>query len=397
MAMEIKLRTLTPLWTGGIDQTSDRLHETGLLGSLRWWYEALVRGLGGYACDPTGDDRCPDKDGKRCAVCELFGCTGWARKFRLEIGNLERFFHGDPVLLPSGRIHQWQDKNASRQRKRAGGWYVNGESCWGETHLRFVALRAVNMEVLDAIFVLLDRHSAFGSKVSNGFGVIKAKRDGSPITVSPGIFQTLPSGDAKRGQSPDLRDFFFAKLVLDAPSDKNWWQCISGIREALAQSVTDNHQQPPVTIRLPNDVSQQLEEIVGKGVIPLAPAVRNWLRFVRFGKLNPKQAGYLFGKTSKQENIASKINVSHAYPIGNGQWEFRVWGWVPSEMPQSLQIDREQFLSDLKSALNSTDWSFVFGSKTIIPRLTEWHPVKAHEQDGRGYLQELLATAGGIQ
>jgi len=85
--MEIRLKTLTPLWTGGVDQTSDRLHETGLIGSLRWWYESLVRGLGGYACDPTSEERCPDKEGKRCAACELFGCTGWARKFRLRVLN----------------------------------------------------------------------------------------------------------------------------------------------------------------------------------------------------------------------------------------------------------------------------------------------------------------------
>ena len=47
--LTIELKTLTPLWTGGVDKTCDRLHETGLIGSLRWWYEALVRGLGGYA------------------------------------------------------------------------------------------------------------------------------------------------------------------------------------------------------------------------------------------------------------------------------------------------------------------------------------------------------------
>ena len=85
--MKITIRTLTPLWTGGVDQTCDRLHETGLIGSLRWWYEALVRGLGGNACDPTSEDRCPDKDGRHCVVCELFGCTGWARKFRLRVLN----------------------------------------------------------------------------------------------------------------------------------------------------------------------------------------------------------------------------------------------------------------------------------------------------------------------
>ena len=83
--LKITVRTLTPLWTGGVDGTCDRLHETGLIGSLRWWYEAIVRGLGGYACDPTSEDRCPDKDGNHCVVCELFGCTGWARKFRLQL------------------------------------------------------------------------------------------------------------------------------------------------------------------------------------------------------------------------------------------------------------------------------------------------------------------------
>jgi CRISPR-associated protein Cmr1 len=89
MEMKITLKTLTPLWTGGIDQTTDRLHETGLIGSLRWWYEALVRGLGGYACDPTSEDRCPDKDGRHCVACELFGCTGWARKFRLRVLDVQ--------------------------------------------------------------------------------------------------------------------------------------------------------------------------------------------------------------------------------------------------------------------------------------------------------------------
>jgi len=91
--MDIVLKTLTPLWTGGTDQTTDRLHETGLVGSLRWWYEAIVRGLGGYACDPTKKDhRCEynPKDRRSpeeqlCAACYLFGCTGWARKFRLRV------------------------------------------------------------------------------------------------------------------------------------------------------------------------------------------------------------------------------------------------------------------------------------------------------------------------
>jgi len=102
--LEFKLKTLTPVWTGGVEMKCDRLHETGIIGSIRWWYEALVRGLDGYACDPL--DGCKfntegygkaKKEKKPleecletglqdvCAVCRFFGCTGWSKKFRFSI------------------------------------------------------------------------------------------------------------------------------------------------------------------------------------------------------------------------------------------------------------------------------------------------------------------------
>ncbi|MGQ9663660.1 MAG: type III-B CRISPR module RAMP protein Cmr1, partial [Kiritimatiellia bacterium] len=88
-----QLNALTDLWTGSVtleerngqikEKTGpDRLITTGLLGSIRWWFEALVRGLDGSACDPTHTE-CEGRN--HCVVCELFGCTGWARKFRFEI------------------------------------------------------------------------------------------------------------------------------------------------------------------------------------------------------------------------------------------------------------------------------------------------------------------------
>lgn len=86
--MEIRLKTLTPIWTGGVDQKWDSLHDTGIVGSLRWWCEALVRGMGGYACDPSKNKCEYKKDiGQKsiCVTCNLFGCTGWSRKFRFII------------------------------------------------------------------------------------------------------------------------------------------------------------------------------------------------------------------------------------------------------------------------------------------------------------------------
>jgi CRISPR-associated protein Cmr1 len=114
----IKLKTLVPIWTGDINRSSDVLKETGLIGSIRWWYESLVRGMGGYACDPTDEDRCgfdgeayarsgDPEDGlvDVCPACCLFGCTGWSSKFRLlatdagdEMANLK-------LALPNKEFH----------------------------------------------------------------------------------------------------------------------------------------------------------------------------------------------------------------------------------------------------------------------------------------------------
>lgn len=108
----VQMRTLTPLWTGGAAGTMNRVRETGIIGSLRWWYEAIVRGLGGWACDPTAEQegaRCQfdgDAYGEAlraggeptealaaglksvCPVCFLFGCGGWRRSFQLDIPDL---------------------------------------------------------------------------------------------------------------------------------------------------------------------------------------------------------------------------------------------------------------------------------------------------------------------
>ena len=123
--IEVKLRTLTPLWTGDVNRDSPQLREMGIIGSLRWWYEALLRAYGEYACDPT-DSTCTAE--KHCGACELFGCTGWSRKFRLEINpapNLEQI----PQLrvrIREPRTIRWQRRTLNR--------YVSG--LFGEFNIR---------------------------------------------------------------------------------------------------------------------------------------------------------------------------------------------------------------------------------------------------------------------
>jgi CRISPR-associated protein Cmr1 len=94
-----ELRALTDVWTGTAHVekqgqelveviSADRLIPTGLLGSLRWWFKVLVRGLGGAPCDPSSNQKACLNE-QHCVVCELFGCTGWARKFRFDVRNAQ--------------------------------------------------------------------------------------------------------------------------------------------------------------------------------------------------------------------------------------------------------------------------------------------------------------------
>ncbi|MGB9881062.1 MAG: type III-B CRISPR module RAMP protein Cmr1 [Anaerolineae bacterium] len=198
--MRITLKTLTPLWTGGVDGTCDRLHETGLIGSLRWWYEALVRGLGGYACDPTSEERCeydPRKPGppekQLCAVCYLFGCTGWGRKFRLR------------VLDEQGQVIE--DALAANIT----------------FHLEFLELRPITEEekwLLAKSVEIAARYGALGGKTTlkpqkgpmgEDFGII-SWIGASPTLQRPNDIQAFLQGFRQKKNAsdhPDLRYFFF--------------------------------------------------------------------------------------------------------------------------------------------------------------------------------------------
>jgi len=200
--LKITLKTLTPLWAGGADGTSDRLHATGIIGSLRWWYEAIVRGLGGYACDPTSDDRCEYNPKKKeppekqlCAACYLFGCTGWARKFRLL------------VLDDKGQLLQ-----GAIEKKHT------------EFVLEFVELRPVQLEekwLLIMAIKIAVKHGALGGKTTlkpqkgpmgEDYGIvewIQAPSVQEPKDITVFLHNLRQGGNPPK--YPNLKYFFFLR------------------------------------------------------------------------------------------------------------------------------------------------------------------------------------------
>ncbi len=201
------LRALTKIWTGDVGQKSDRLIPPGIMGSLRWWYEVLVRGLGGKACDPTSDVRCPDQNGRHCVACELFGCTGWARKFRLM------------VLDDRDQVVQNQIQ--------ANQTFI----------LRFIPLRPIELQewcLLDATLRLIADYGAIGGKTvfkpsdepgrenalhHRDFGLLAVERRPKGIGCSREVAEEY----ARRPQwRRDFNDIAFAWASL-----QNFW-CVNG-------------------------------------------------------------------------------------------------------------------------------------------------------------------------
>lgn len=234
--MKITIKTLTPLWTGGVDQTSDRLHETGLIGSLRWWYEALVRGLGGYACDPTSDNpeaRC-SFDSKAyqkaktngiaeqeaiqaglktvCPVCYLFGTTGWARLFQLRA-----------VDTPVTPLHfrTTVAMNKGWLKRVFGGQNGNIDSLqvpYGSLTFQLIPRRYDETYAKSQFALLLHLaadHGGLGARLQHGFGQIRFPDELSHISLADGLqqLQAIIQRSVLRSTGPavdtpfDLRNF----------------------------------------------------------------------------------------------------------------------------------------------------------------------------------------------
>lgn len=338
--MHITLKTLTPLWTGGVDQTCDRLHETGLIGSLRWWYEALVRGLGGYACDPTAEGRCeydpkknvpPEK--QLCMACYLFGCTGWARRFRLQI-----IAQGKPA---------WEDNRSLNVRPygRDRGWYFYPGHV-GTVNLALSGDTGVLSQLL-ALFRFLEAWGSLGPRPQLGYGVFRIVGiDGEPCALL-----WSPLGNALVGNLPDLRAFTFFKLRF-TPRAANWWIQVSGLRPLSGKSEWSI-----------------VQRMASEGMVPVMPALKNYLRFEQQWSVAPLPH-WLFGTLRGDERMRSKVAFSWAYRLPEKEeWEVRGWVYLPDD--SRGRAFHPEVVRTLDNALRDpTQWQRAMGLSTSFRSAT---------------------------
>lgn len=347
MEENIELTLLTPLWTGGVETGKmDRIHEIGIIGSLRWWYEAIVRGLGGDVCDPTSDnseERCQfdtknyektknidDGLATVCPVCRLFGCTGWKRRFDLQASAIS----SEPFWLATkdkyGKFNHWWLTEIYKTS--------NSNIALGDLKLCFRWMRGYESqhENIKALLSLMSHFGAIGSKPQYGFGAFYYQNSFS-TKESFSIIQNEISG-------PDPKK----SLTGVYPSLQNYWllQCTVPIKDVNREfdSVCEvgNYQKflqyrsrlLPVSF----DIRYKLP---GSDVKGLRQSYR-----LSHGKMQTRQ---IFG-TLDGNKLASSVFVSHLYKanVTEPNYQLRVWGFTDSGLADEIEASLKTIFPNLE-------------------------------------------------
>jgi CRISPR-associated protein Cmr1 len=306
--IELKIKTLTPLWTGDINRECNRIKETGIIGSLRWWYEALVRGMGGYACDPTSDRKCIYEGdvNKICPVCQLFGCTDWRRKFGLKISDNTSF------ESEIGRIEVESRFYRDRQGRSRIPKYFLSPGRKGYLDLEIMPLRCNESELnaLKLSLKVIEEWCALGAKTHLGYGVFRLIKGGDERyeLTSEDVESALSHFERVRSNVnsnlPDLKWFFFSKACLDDSFINEKARIIKSL-----------------------ELRYDLRRLFGGD------------RDLRYDLMG----------TIKGERRGSKIYISRVYQILDKN-EIRIWGWIPR-----VTSNRDNIIEKIKEKICELD------------------------------------------
>ena len=366
--MQITLKTLTPLWTGGVEPGKmDRLHETGLIGSLRWWYEALVRGLGGYACDPTSDNseaRCSFdneayqktknvEDGLAgvCSVCRLFGCTGWKRMFALQALDIPTVPFHLRTSLPINK--NWFERSFSKS---------DCDVVYGDLTLRLVTRRQDLDFVYSQIALLLNfaaSYGGIGAKQQHGFGQVLLQHSPPELqnfTIVDGL-TILSRRVDKQSENHTLFNLKnFVSLEYDIPSNK-----LSVFRNRGSHYGSLQKQSEDAYIPCAFDLRYRGKEPFG---------FRKWLKEKKGWKESNRsdQLGDLdklmgprseWGKGNRKRSIdndlrtASRIFFGMPYQQSNHSYRLRIFGFPPPELLTPAELS--ELLQDYINVIFKVD------------------------------------------
>jgi len=291
LPITINYQTITPLYTGNSEGEMDRLRETGFMGSMRWWFEALVRGAGGLACDPTADnksgfnreeyeseteqnDRLRLRNAGLDDAAQIFGGTGWRRRFRLSV---EGTINGEKPKQQTITLDSRENHRGQQPR-----WYLKDKPYTDNFSLTLQPLFPdFDVALINDLLQLMEQWGGIAAKNQLGLGVVErlgdaAAPDGEHLCQwLQGVPETTVEQRKEMAALPSLGNMFFARFHSQGNNRSKTFELKYDLREKFRNS-------------------------------------RITRRFVM--------------GTVKPERTASKIMMSWPYGEHN---TIRVWGWLP--------------------------------------------------------------------
>ncbi len=343
--MDLDLTPLTPIWTGDAEGISATLRITGLMGSLRWWFEGIVRALGYYACDPTCSpteqgyyNACQyDPDPKKnpfhglCPACWLFGTTGWARRFRLSGSGLHA---SEWCIIAAPEVARLHD-NWLRRVYKPGSKVLWGDALKLQFTRHFTRIRVPGDVDLDSIFCgllnVISRFSALAAKPQNGWGIVEwRERPQFDRTALSRFINAFP------GDSRDTTGMFNVKetafFEFSIPNPGRYATYTPEMKIPRFANPDYLSRVLPIAYDIRYKSRARNPRMGGGADHGIRPALKNLL-----GRRAEEIVG-ASARTQDEERFASRVFVSHLYRLTpRDPYRFRSWVHVPPDLVRQRQ------------------------------------------------------------
>ena len=307
--MEVKFRTLTPVFTGDRKKESLALRDSGLIGSLRFWAGAIARGLGYKIKTDRAHFEVKKRDDADHLdpVTRIFGCTGWRRVFRQTITAPTDELPQSPRVDINATNHGW--------RLTPGCMYPWNDTVAIDYHFRRPLSPQYEQEAEGWLYLtwyLIHCLAGMGAHQGWGYGQIRLAQPKLSSIALDNVHEIHDSG------YPDLADFVFAEYEF---GDKPTLKCLNPSKPYFQQSPSYDSTQTPVQY-LPVGLSLRYR-LHHPGPVYTAPPLRNW---------GPQFFGDSNGGVPAGRFHGSFIYRADKYgnPKLDGKfYRFRVWAWLP--------------------------------------------------------------------
>ena len=325
----LRLKTLTPLYTGGIGQLGDQIHPSNLLGGIRHMSCLVARTLG---------DAGFEKD--------VWGETGHAKQVGLKWDTAGLALLNLPEMVKVPKATGGESK-----------WYFNS-AFEGELGLQ-VSRRGISdarWQILMLALAIQLRHGTFGAKDQFGLGILTmaegAKPFAIPLDASINLNEVVPP---EAGRLNLLRYAFGRVRFSAAPGQRPIFSRAAALNLALATRASLRN-----TLRAKPDAPE---------------AEKNRLTALRhqmLGKLN---------------QFGSAVNVSAAYPEGDG-FELRL---AIALKPTEAEV-RTEVMKAFSNAADSIDSMIDHTGYRIAERKFAWEFGGKHLSDRATWINKLAGV-----